>query len=106
MVLCGQRFPGNPQACLPLTSCAEDHHLACFDDNFYPNQTSQELKGQAIQLSSGEMAKKQGGGLQNKGISLSVKSTYKTTQTEEMPNMLIQFMGWNVFKILEEITQC
>lgn len=80
-VFCWLEPPGSPQDGRPPALKAEDPHLACFEGKVYYHETTQEPKGQADQLSFREIAKKHGGGLQNKGISLSVKSTYKPTQT-------------------------
>lgn len=80
-VLCWLWLPGSPQDGRPPAPWAEDHHLACFEGRVYHHQTTQELKGQASQQSFREIAKTHGGGLQNKGIALSVKSAYKPTQT-------------------------
>lgn len=58
MVLRGQEFLGNGEDHFLTASYAECQHLACFDDGFYPNQTTQELQGQGSQPSFRDMSKK------------------------------------------------
>lgn len=68
VLLCGQRSPGSLEDHFLTASYAECQRLACFDDGFYPKETTQELKGQGSQLSFWEMSKQLPGGLQNQGI--------------------------------------
>jgi hypothetical protein len=96
MVSChyvGQQLPGSLEDQFLTASHAGDQHLACFDDRFYPNQTTQELKGQVSQLSSREMSKKHQGGFQNKGVLF----TYGNRRKCLMGPVLIPFIGCNIF---------